>query len=73
MNYFEWADEYYQNARTVLAMIERLKSEMNDAKLTADMRKQLADQILQYRRILYEQREIGDILYARAQRYADEA
>ncbi len=74
MNYFEWAEEYYLNARRVLSVVERKKQLLKEKKsLTADQRKQLNDAIKQYRRIYHELMDIGDTLSSRAEGAAVEA
>lgn len=68
MDYNEWAREYYTNARRVYAVIERKYRQLKEKKaLTADQRKQLADEIRHYRSIYRELTEIGDTLSSRAE------
>lgn len=67
MDYLEWADEYYLNARRVQTVMERKKQQLKEKKpLTADQRKRLMDDIKQYRRIYHELLDTGDLLTARA-------
>lgn len=73
MNYLEWAEEYYENARRVLEVIEKKKKNLYNKRITADMRKSLCDAIKAYRRIYYELRDIGDTLSARGREHLDEA
>ena len=74
MDYFEWADEYYQNAGRIKSVIDKKNQQLKENKsLTADGRKRLTDDIKQYRRIYYELRAIGDTLAARAEVGAVEA
>jgi len=74
MDYLEWAEEYYLNARRILSVIERKKQQLKDSKkLTADQRKRLTDDIKQYRRIYHELLDIGDTLTLRAEGTVREA
>ena len=66
MDYLEWAREYYLNAQRVKSVIDRRKSRLNEKNLTADMKKQLNDDITAYRLIYYELTKIGDTLRDRA-------
>ena len=66
MDYLEWAREYYLNAQRVKSVIDNRKSRLNEKNLTADMKKQLNDDITAYRRIYYELTKIGDTLRDRA-------
>ena len=70
MNYIEWADEYYENALRVKAVIDKKKKRMKEEKLTADERKKLTDDIKAYRQIYRELTEIGDTLRDRQVRSA---
>lgn len=68
MDYNEWAQEYYLNARRVQTVIDRKYQRLKEKKaLTADQRKQLTDDLRYYRRIYRELIEIGDKLSRRAQ------
>ena len=74
MDYFEWAEEYYENARRVLSVIEKKKLLLKESKkLTADRRKELNDDIIRYRRIYYELNRSGDTLRSRAEGAVREA
>ena len=74
MDYVEWAEEYYLNARRVLSVIERKKMLLKEKKpLTADQRKRLTDDIKLYRRIYHELIDIGDTLKNRAEGASVEA
>ena len=74
MDYLEWAEEYYQNARRILAVLEKKKLRLKEEKpLTADQRKRLTDDIKQYRRIYHELIDIGDTLTSRAEATVREA
>ena len=67
MNYVEWAEEYYLNARRVKSVLERKKQLLKEkGPLTADERKRIIDSIKQYRSIYRELLEIGDTLAMRA-------
>ena len=67
MDYNEWAQEYYLNARRVKTVIDRRYQQLKEKKaLSADRRKQLSDDLSYYRRIYRELMEIGDTLSRRA-------
>ena len=67
MDYNEWAQEYYLNARRVKTVIDRRYQQLKEKKtLSADKRKQLSDDLRYYRRIYRELTEIGDALSRRA-------
>lgn len=67
MNYSEWAEEYYLNARRVKSVLERKKQLLKEkGPLRADERKRIIDSIKQYRSIYRELLEIGDTLAMRA-------
>ena len=65
MNYLEWADEYFQDAVRVQAVMKKKKLLMNDA-TSAEQKKKLGDDIKAYRRIYRELLDIGDTLRRRA-------
>lgn len=73
MDYFEWAQEYYHNARRVQNVMNRKKQELKDKSLTADQRKRLTDDIKQYRHIYHELLDVGDTLTLRAEGIVREA
>lgn len=73
MNYIEWAEEYDLNALRVKSVIDRKKQRLNEQKLSADLRKQLIDEIAAYRRIYRELVLISDKLRDRAGVGASEA
>lgn len=73
MNYIEWAEEYDLNAFRVKSVIDRKKQRLNEQKLSADLRKQLIDEIAAYRRIYRELVLISDKLRDRAGVGASEA
>ena len=66
MNYLEWSEEYEKNAQRIMSVIERKKQRMKQSGLTADQRKQLNDDIVAYRRIYYELRDVAVTLRERA-------
>jgi len=66
MNYLEWAEEYEKNAQRVMSVIERKKQRMKEHGLTADERKQLNDDIIAYRKIYYDLRDVAVTLKERA-------
>ena len=72
MNYNEWAEEYELNALRVKSVIDRKKLSLNDARLTADSRKRLLDDITAYRRIYHELAHTAALLRDRAGAYAGE-
>lgn len=69
MDYLEWSAEYEKNAQRVLSVIERKKQRLNEKCLTADERKQLNDDIVSYRKIYYELRDIAIALRDRGERH----
>lgn len=74
MDYLEWAEEYYDNARRVKSVLEKKKQQLKEKKsLTADQKKQLSDTIRDYRRIYHELNSIGDTLTLRAEGTVREA
>lgn len=66
MNYLEWAEEYLENARRILAVIEKKKALMNDRTLSRDARKAISDTITEYRCIHRELLETAAKLRERA-------
>ena len=66
MDYNEWADEYMENARRVLSVIEKKKELLNDRRLGKDARKQLSDVIITYRCIYRELLASAEHLRSRA-------
>lgn len=72
MDYFEWADEYDQNALRIKSVIEKKKGLLNK-ELTAEARQKLLDDITAYRRIYYDLTRIAGILRSRAEGTAHEA
>jgi len=66
MDYFEWADEYYDNALRIKTVLEKKKKLLNEKGLSADRRKQLSDEIREYRAIYRELRQTGDFIRDRA-------
>ena len=73
MNYVEWADEYFENARRVRNVIEKKKLLMKNEKMTADARKAVSDAIIAYRRIYRELLQTAEHLRSRAGESCHEA
>lgn len=71
MNYIEWAQEYMDNALSVLKIIEKKKALLNDKSLSADERKAVYDAVAFYRRIYREQLEVSRHLRLRAGSVSD--
>lgn len=67
MNYIEWAEEYDLNALRIKTVIDRKKLILNDAKLTADSRKKILDDITAYRKIYHELTHTAALLRDRAE------
>ena len=66
MDYLEWSEEYEKNAQRILSVIERKRQRMKELGLTADERKQLNDDIIAYRKIYYDLRDVAITLRERA-------
>lgn len=66
MNYVEWAEEYYADARRIEDVISKKKQRMNDESLTAERRQKLTEDICSYRQIRRELIDIADLLMRRA-------
>ena len=69
MNYFEWAEEYFQEALRVRQVIEKKKSLLNDRSLSADARKAITERIIAYRVIYRELLHTAEHLRKRAEAY----
>ncbi|MBQ6337268.1 MAG: hypothetical protein IJI50_08570 [Ruminococcus sp.] len=54
MDYLVWADEYLEEARRILDVIEKKKTKLKEGSLSRDDRKTLNDTIISYRVIYRE-------------------
>ncbi len=71
MNYLEWAEEYYENARRIFGVIEKRKAMLKNA--SKDERKQLQEDILKYRSIYYDLMRTAEHLAQRAEKESEDA
>lgn len=64
MDYALWSEEYYRQAKAIMAVIEKKKAALSGA--TADERKQINTDIINYRFIYYDLIHTADHLFHRA-------
>ncbi len=67
MNYLEWAEQYFTDARRIHAVIEKKRALLKSGKLTPDARKTLSDTIITYRCIYRELLRTAQHLKSRAE------
>ena len=61
MDYIEWAEQYETNAARILNVIER-KKDLKRKRLTADQKKQLNAEIIEYQHVRRERNKNMDIV-----------
>ena len=65
IDYAQWSDQYYCEAKKILEEIERKKQNLKTA--TKDERKAISEEIIQYRYIYYDLIKSAQTLAARAE------